>query len=147
MNYTEQIFKMLNIEPFEEFKIKDYDLIYRINSNLIVECRKQKESKWILSSNSIRHFLTDTELIIKIPKPTKEDQIVINYARLCGYNWIAKDLGNNGHCFAYKEKPVKTNYGWDNQPIAKQPAMFLHYCLSCVSEDEPYCIKKENKED
>ena len=28
MNYTEQIFKMLKVEPFEEFKIKDYDLNY-----------------------------------------------------------------------------------------------------------------------
>lgn len=144
MNYTEQIFKMLNIEPLEEFKIKDYDLIYRINSNLVVECRKQNELKWMISSNSIRHFLIDTELIIKLPpKPTEEDQIVIDYVRLCGYNWIAKDLGNPGHCFAYKEKPVKKNYGWDNQPIDKEPVMFLHYYLSCVSEDEPYCIKKE----
>ena len=136
--------KLKNSGDWGFFPLKDrFEKCIEIDNKTHMNLINEANSKGKLISGDKK----GNPILVDPPKPTEEDQIVINYARLCGYNWIAKDLGNNGHCFAYKEKPVKTNYGWDNQPIAKQPAMFLHYCVSCVSEDEPYCIKKENKED
>ena len=36
MNYANEIFKILGIKPFEEFKLDKTDCIYKLNENLII---------------------------------------------------------------------------------------------------------------
>lgn len=67
-----QIFNMLGIEPNEKFKIKCYDSIFEINSNLEILTIKNEvgiydnRNQYLLSC-----ILCDSDLIIKLPKKKK----------------------------------------------------------------------------
>ena len=163
MNYSEKIFEILGIKPYEEFYIKGHKHKYRINQNLIVEVEPQEENHILWTSSTyvgIRSILLGKKKIIKIPKRTitKKDQIVIDYAKLLGFNWIAKD--ENGRVYAYKEKPVKliNERVWDAAPcqnlksnismkrggIGQFPhqATPIFFSISLISweDEEPYYI-------
>ena len=105
---------MLGVEPDEKFKLKkkskDYFLksYYKITPELSVICKDVQTGSWLSTTTSIIDFLLDKYEIIKIPKLTKKEQLAIDYARACGYNWIAKDKA--GLCFAFKNKPVKEHF-------------------------------------
>lgn len=146
MNYSEKIFEILGVKPYEEFKIDIYPKFeYRINSSLIVEIH---EDTWHVSNYvTLRSILLGDYKIIKIPKPTKEEQLVIEYARLCGYNWIAKD--KNGRCFTYKLKPLKIEREWQSDFSEDTPPLELGYNLSFLSweDKEPYYIGDDTNVD
>ena len=139
MDYSEKIFEMLGVKPYEEFKINLYPQFeYRINSSLIVEIH---EDTWHISNFvNLRNILLGEYKIIKIFKPTNEEQLVIDYARLCGYNWITKDQDKK--CFTYKLKPLKREREWQSNFSDYTPALELGYSLSFLSweDKEPYYI-------
>ena len=141
---------MLGVKPYEEFKIDNAkDLYtYRITNDLRIEVKVNKIAPWKLSNfTHIRPILLGEYKIIKISKPTKEEQLVIDYARLCGYNWIAKD--QDERCFIYKLKPLKREREWQSAFSDYTPALELGYSLSFLSwgDEEPYYIGDDkNKE-
>lgn len=153
MNYSEEIFKMLGVKPYEEFKLdfenKSYQsYLYRITNDLRIEVKVNTMTSWKLSTFiSIRLILSGERKIIKILKPTKEEQLVIDYARLCGYNWIAKD--KDERCFTYKLKPLKIEIAWDSDFSDYTPALELGYNLSFLSwkDNEPYYIGDDKNVD
>ena len=141
MDYSEKIFEMLGVKPYEEFKIDNTkDLYtYRITNDLRIEVKVNEFTPWTLSNFIyIRPILLGEYKIIKISKPTKEEQLVIDYAKLLGYNWIAKDM--DGNCYAYDTKPIKIleDEMWGNDDSSTN----LEYNLSFLSwkDDEPYYI-------
>ena len=141
MDYSEKIFEMLGVEPYEEFKIADEKetYVYRITNILRIEVKV--DNAWLLSAFvHIRDILIGYKKIIKIQKPTKEEQLVIDYARLCGYNWIAKDP--DGTCFAYSKKPFKSEKTWHVDFSDYTIASDLKYDLSFLfwEDKEPYYI-------
>ena len=143
MNYSEKIFEVLGVEPYKEFKLDNAkDLYtYRITNDLRIEVKVNKFVPWTLSNFiHIRSILLGEHKIIKILKPTKEEQLVIDYARLCGYNWIAKD--KDGRCFAYELKPLKIEREWQSDFSDYTPALEIGYNLSFLSweDKEPYYI-------
>ena len=90
------------------------------------------------------HTLSDILLgnveIVKIPKMTKEERIAIDYARICGYKWLAKD--KQGGVYAYFDKPSKKSTVWETTNSAMLvvgvPISFLSW-----EDDEPYYIGGE----
>ena len=144
MNYSEEIFEMLGVKPYEEFYLSDQKKNkYRINKNLKLEL---DWNGWINSGHNISELLIDTSKIIKIPKLTKEDHIIIDYARLCGYNWIAQN--KNEYCHAFVEEPIRDGDSWTRHPVDHKKAMFLPYPLSFLLwENEPYYIGSEKNDD
>lgn len=144
MNYSEQIFEMLGIKPYEEFylSINQFQRKYRINQDLKLEI---DWNGWTSSAYHLGELLIDTSKIIKIPKLTKEDQVIIDYARLCGYNWIAQN--KNECCHAFTEKPIRDGESWTRHPVDHKKAMFLSCPLSFLLwENEPYYIGDEEND-
>lgn len=114
MNYSEEIFKMLGIKPNEWFKLKDYlDDKFQIDENLIVYSRAIHTSQEHILPDLLHSILIGSNIIIKIPKPTPNEQLAIDYAKACGCRWLAKDKNNEINAFV--EKPLKSNVfgGWD----------------------------------
>lgn len=153
MNYSKQIFKMLGIEPWEEFKIPGYnsDLSFCISETLLICCKCSPTDTWSCTNSLIpdlRSLLNGTKTIIKIPKPTPDEQLAIDYAKKCGYKWLAKN--KDGYVYAYKNKPIKdtdcsywedTNaYNWDTDDeilgiLIQIPISFIHW-----EDNEAYYI-------
>ena len=133
MDYAKYIFDKLNVKPYEEFKLEGEDLLYRLDEQLNVE-GKFTSIGWSRSAHTIQSILNGTYSIIKFP--SKEDQIVIDYAKLCGYKYIAKD--KNGDVCMYQEKPIKHYTQW----VAMGGLKPILHPISLVSweDEEPYYI-------
>ena len=150
-NYSKKIFEMLGIEPMEKFRVKtlmqdeqkEYDnYIYYFTSNLLcyekgysTECKNYCILPKLLSGS----FKIVKDLSIKNINLTPEEQTVINYCKLCGYKYLAKD--KIGEIWAYKEKPEKTATMWldlDNDDTTE-----IEYNLSFLSwdDEEPWVIE------
>lgn len=135
-----KIFDILGVEPVEEFRIVRDGMLCRFSEDLTLQC-KIGERLWdaVENTDTYRKIISGETKIIKIPKPTKEDEIVIAYAKLCGCKYIAKD--ENGKCKAFETRPEKIDTRWwKSLPNAK--IIELGYNLSFLSwEDEkPYYI-------
>ena len=154
MDYRKQIFKMLGIEPNEEFHLKrNGEFFVRLGAEkdedrcLRFYVDKYLESYVVMNgwSEKGNHILSDILLgnveIVKIPKPTKEEQIAIDYARLCGYKWLAKD--KQGSVYAYFDKPNKKSTIWETT----NRAMLVGVPISFLSweDTEPYYIGGEEE--
>lgn len=128
---------MLGVKPNERFKIKNCrceldkdDNEYWIESNLEI---RDSEGRSCLDC-LLRALLCREYKIIKNPKPTKEDKIIIDYAKLCGCKWLAVD--ENGALFGFFGKPERA----DSIFIGRGDTS-IHHSLSFLTwEDEPYYI-------
>ena len=151
-DYTKQIFELLGVEPEEEFRIggphaisKD---IFKYNKNF--ELYYKENNKWFSAvgksfhnEKSIFKILRGEQKIVKIPHPTAEEQLAIDYARACGYKWLAKDEGDD--CvYAYTQKPKfnETTKCWEcigdyGMPI-EIPISFIRR-----EDEEPFYIGVE----
>ena len=137
---TKEIFKFLNVEPDEIFKVIGHKKYFRINENLKLFYNSKPDETdklWTITGPyfSIADLIINPNIIHKIKKLTKEDEIVINYAKLLGFNWIAKDA--NGQVYAYEEKPIKLTKIWDEESCHN-----LKSNISILSweDEEPYYI-------
>ena len=134
MNYSKKIFEMLDIIPYEKFHIiGSLNEIYRIDENLKIQ---KYWNGWINSQYDISHFLTGCCKIKKILNFTKEEQLVIDYAKASGFNWLAKD--KNGDVYGYVAKPKKDIEEW----ITPNKCSQIYIPLSFLSweDEEPYYI-------
>ena len=146
MNYIEKIFDILGVKPNEKFKLKDNtDFTPQLRNNSY--CLDNNLNLWYISNININEPLKQSKFslqdiimnkveIIKIPVITKEEQITIDYAKTCGYQWLAQD--KDGTIFAYSDKPTKYNEIWrDNKDYIKiaMPISFISW-----NDQEPYYI-------
>ena len=110
MNYTQQIFELLGVKPDEEFALKKAPhCFFQITKSLeLWSCGAEKDV-WFRDTHNTQFIdiLTGKFTIIKISKPTKEEQLAIDYARACGCKWMAKDESKK--VFAFKNKPIKVD--------------------------------------
>lgn len=144
MELREKIFKLLGIKPNEEFKIyspffeKDENLrTYKLTENMVVEY-KDNYDRWNPDWTILPKLLKEEAIIKKIIIPTKEEQIVIDYAKLLGHKWLAKD--KNGEICGYREKPTKLHCTWTSN---EGDYSYLEYnTISFLSfeDQEPYYI-------
>lgn len=147
MNYTKQIFEMLGVEPKEEFKLKSRtgkisDTSFKIEEDLDVIYFDFGD--WYKCEESVlQEILTGEREIIKIPHPTKEEQLAIDYARACGFKWIAKD--KNKTVTAFKEKPKKGTKEWLNTTNDLDDWIELYLPISFIhwEDEEPFYIEKD----
>ncbi len=146
MDYTKQIFELLGVKPEEEFQLRmdsDYDFLYKLDEKLNIWSYYKTLRKWAKledSSNSIlTMILTGEAQIVKIPHPTAEEQIALDYARVCGRKWIARD--KNGDIFAYIGKPEKYHANWRN-PKDPNDWIKIDYSISfiCWEDEEPFYL-------
>ena len=81
--------------------------------------------------------------IIKIPQPTAEEKLAIDYARACGFKWLAKD--KNKTLAAYKEKPQKGTNEWLNTTNDCYDWIEIYLPISFISweDEEPFYIGVE----
>lgn len=149
-NNVNKIFKILGVKPNERFRIKGNNntlpYLYKIDKSLTVLSFYEDNEKWkwkpIYSSTILKSLLNGTYTIVKFSKMTKKEKIAIDYAKACGYKWMAKDSDNK--VFAYKEKPIKGNgkwylaYGGDNIALIEIPISFIHFY-----DDEPFCLEND----
>lgn len=146
MNYVDKVFEMLRVEPKEEFYIRatgkiqrgceDKKIVFRITEELLVEL-KTIQGNFVGGAYSIMDILKGRAEIVKIPKqikPTKNEQLAIDYTRLCGYKWLAKD--KDGRVYAFEEKPVKLSKQWG----CNCNSLYVPISISFISweDDEPY---------
>ena len=117
-NHSEEIFSMLEIKPIEKFRIKtlreyeqkEYDGIFYLSSDLVayynngIDCIDYTDYT-VLPKLLSGSFKIIKGLSTKNIKPTPEEQTVIDYCKLCGYKYIARDL--DGEIWAYECKPEK----------------------------------------
>ena len=149
-NHSEKIFEILGIEPMRKFKVKptgdsiiDYDdYTYFMDSNLntyeddfIHSCKNYTILPKLLSGQ----LKIIKELSTKNINISPEEQTVIDYCKLCGYKYLAKD--KIGEIWAYKEKPEKRATMWldlDNDDTTE-----IEYNLSFLSwdDEEPWIIE------
>lgn len=138
MNYVNKILEVLGIQPLEKFTLIGYpaceDDNYYFDSKLNIY--GVSNNKITYTSNvSIQDILTGVVKIVK--KPTKKEQLAIDYARACGCKWMVKD--KNGGVYAYKLKPYKYNSAWKE---SSQDYITIDIPLSFLSwsDEEPYFI-------
>lgn len=150
-DYTKQIFDMLGVEPEKEFKLKfmggdqfiqtkgkyKFDKSLRtfwFNDN-IGEWRRDLDAMFLA-------ILNGTAQIVKIPHPTAEEQLAIDYARACGYKWLAKD--EDKHVYAYISKPQKNNGHcvWAVNGSSDEDALIIGIDIFFIrwEDEEPYYI-------
>lgn len=151
-NYSKKIFEMLGIEPMEKFRVKtlmqdeqkEYDGIFYLSSGLVAYYNDGISCKDYTDYTVLPKLLSGSFKIIKglstkNIKPTPEEQTVIDYCKLCGYKYLAKD--KIGEVWAYKEKPEKRESMWldlNNDAITE-----IEYNLSFLSweDEEPWVIE------
>ena len=133
-----KIFDILGVEPDEEFKVSDNNFKYRFDHNLGLEFYDGSEWHKVENADMYRKIITGETKIIKIPKPTEEDKIVIAYAKLCGYKYIAKDASGAVHAFRTKPTRRAECPEWDNYGSYST----LYHDVSFLSweDEEPYYI-------
>lgn len=139
----DKVFDILGVEPFEKFLISDeeyagvkyyidYDLkIYAMPSDSDFGVEEERSDKTILD------ILKNKLKIQKIYKPTKKEQLAIDYARALGCKWIAKD--REDLIYAFTEKPHKMTTVWNVENgefyVINIPISFIHW-----DDEEPYYI-------
>ena len=147
MDYTRQIFEMIGVEPEERFKLKINGITpkeyYYIDDYLNV-CCIVTENHHETCGFTLNLILAGNVQIIKIPHPTAEEQLAIDYARACGMKWIAKNKNNT--VFAFEGKPIKGVEYWilTNAKIASIdiPISFLSW-----EDEEPFYIGQDETEE
>ena len=145
-DYTNKIFEMLGVEPEEEFTLRFCEKVfgvYKLDKHLNLYFRLCKSANTFSQScRGIKDILNGNFEIIKIPKPTAEEQLAIDYARACGYKWLAKN--SNGEVYAFKRKPAKIySIGyWHVNDLLDNVNIILHNPISFLSweDEEPYYI-------
>lgn len=134
MNYSSQIFKMLGVEPNETFKLKNKTGLYKISQGLTLMV-EDEFGHWN-STEDLQYILIGTWVIIKTL--TREEQVAVDYARLCGCKWLAKD--SRGDIYAYNTKPYKDCGIWNGKRDDNPNYMKIRIPLPFLSTDEPYYI-------
>ena len=151
MNYSKQILEMLGVEPDEAFELTGCSGFIKLDKNLIPYKFDEISGNWYpqdFSGGLLKYILLGVGEIIKHPKKitlTKEEQIGIDYARACGFRWLAKDDGAI-YATAYSNKPFKGDRDgvWSYNG---KPCMMIEIPMSFISwEDaEPYYIGSEEE--
>ncbi len=134
-----KIFDILGVEPVEEFRIVKDGMICRFSEDLTLQCRiSDRYFEAVENVDTYRKIITGETKIIKIPKPTEEDKIVIAYAKLCGFKYIAKDASGAVHAFRTKPTRRAECPEWDNDGSYST----LYHDVSFLSweDEEPYYI-------
>ena len=141
----EMTFKKMGIKPYEKFKLKRYDAT-KCMDKIVYFTDELKlyyaDSRLSVLGFQIIDILSGFMKIVK--EPTEEDKIIINYARLCGFNWIAVD--EDGEVIVSTgelERDDNPNH-WN--PKIDEDYEYLLGKLSFLTwEDEPYYIEKEGE--
>lgn len=145
---TEKVFKALGIKPNEKFKIKEDNSgdSYYLDENLSGYCVESDNSLLPFNADFLQDILRGKIEIVKLPKePTKEDKIIIDYARLFGYNWIAVDGDGEIIVSEYELQRSGGKTHWTPKGTFKN-FDYLGGKLSFLSwEDEPYYIGKKGE--
>ena len=141
MNYVNQFLQMIDVEAYEEFKLKGQDRwLYRINN---ICCLEKKDiildSEWAKSQINISNIITGTFSIVKLKNPkTEAEQLAIKYARAGGFNYLVKDKDNV--VVAYETEPIRGEKHWFKEN-PKTKAVEIALPISFIKwEDEPYYI-------
>lgn len=144
MELREKIFELLNIKPNEEFKINslffenDEKLrTYKLKENMVVEY-KDSYGRWNNDWTILPKLLNGEAFIKKIIIPTKEEQIVIDYAKLLGYKWLARD--KNGEICGFNEKPTKLHSTWASSEGEYSYLEYDNMSFLSFEDNEPYYI-------
>ena len=131
-NKMEQVFKLLNIKPYEKFLIKHnstgtihYECIYFIDRNLTINLYlmngKVKESTF-----NIANILNGEYSIVKFFEYTDKEKQILKALHILNFNYIAKD---DKKVYAYRNKPEKTiydSYTADEVPLFISDTLFQH---------------------
>ena len=150
---TKEIFKYLNVLPDEIFRIEGSTNYYKINENLklfLSTTNKTCDKKmWSLCGPylTIGDLITGENKIKKIIKPTDTEKIAINYAKACGYNWLAKD--ESGAVYAFVDKPIKHEQikQWGiGQSFHTAAQILLPISFLSWKDEEPYYIGDDKNE-
>lgn len=150
MNYTNQIFKMLNIRPGEKFSLFTTDSdknkatyvgLYSIDEDLITHkydhpfCTVGR----VIDLRILDGILRGDSIIEKLKTyPSKAEQIAIDYAKCCGYNWMAKE--ENGAVFAFQNKPRKSTHTWFTPQGGELMRIKIPISFLSWGDEEPYYI-------
>jgi hypothetical protein len=137
--------KKFKVKPIGDSNTEYDDYIYYFTSDLLCY-----ERKYSYCSSECKNYIILPKLLsgsLKIVKElttkdinlTPEEQTVINYCKLCGYKYLAKD--KDGAIWAHKEKPVKRSLMWLN--IDDNDVIEIKYNLSFLSwgDEEPWGIE------
>ena len=146
MNNVEKILKVIGLKPNQEFSTSDNFEVFRVTEDLEVQ-RKMSDNGWDKAGIDIKWLLlkrtpSGSPININIVK-TKEESIVIDYVKLCGFKWLTKD--RDGSIWAFKEKPtMKDNNKWCLVTASTQSpiSIRIYHPLDFLSweDEEPHYI-------
>jgi hypothetical protein len=146
MNYCKEIFKLLDLQPYEEFQIKkNTGEVFRLTEDLMLEHAYVSTKNWRMSTifNVLSILRGKAEIIkeaasIEFSTLTEKEQLALNYAKNCGMNWIVKTQDN--FIFAFSDKPVRGERTWFKRH-ASDKAIEINIPLSFLEwESSPYYI-------
>lgn len=134
MNYADNIFKMLEVEPYEKFGIVGLPVDYKFfidNQLKVYHNRQVPECRF-----GIEDILNGNNVISKIKSLTKEDQLAIDYGKAAGFQWLVKN--QDGSCHYYYNKPERKSTYWH----AADNGGYCHIKVSFIrwGDEEPYFI-------
>jgi len=136
MDYKSEVFKMLGIMPNEEFKLNfgkvflkgdakytsqgERDTLrgkHTINEDLEVSYYDKYDNRFNTytkeySDTVLVHILNGGLVIVMPVEITREDKVIIDYAKLCNCNWLARD--KDGALWGYKDKPERRITSWQS---------------------------------
>ena len=136
MSKEEKFWDLIGVKPNVLFKLKNE---YRMTTNVYYfdSMMNLKRNSGIQSEGiTLYDIISGRETIVPVQLLTQEDKLILEYAKLIGCNWVAKD--EDGDVYGYIDKPVKSYNWWKSTNKAYK----LYYDISILSwEDaEPYEI-------
>ena len=142
----DKVFDILGVEPFEEFFIADEEYAgvkYYIDYDLKIYAMRSDSDFGIEEERSdiiILDILKNKLKIQKINKPTKKEQLAIDYAKTCGCKYLTKN--RSGKISAFDTKPFKIGSMWVCKGEGYTAGLQIGIPISFINwdDEEPYYI-------
>lgn len=137
---VQHVFELLGLQCNQMFRIPEDPDTFRINEELKVQYLSSRG--WQESTVTLASILESDIEVVNMP--TDEDLVVLRYAKLIGYRYVAKDASDD--CYAYKTMPVRSVCDWIECTSSDKRALDLQFSLGFLTWDsEPFCL--DNLED
>ena len=139
----DKIFEMLGVKAGESFRIKEEPIegggnIYHFDTDFYLWHNMGSLGSAITTSYSLLDFLNGNCHIEKLKTMTSSDKIILEYAKLCGGKYIAKD--KDGDIYFYSSLPTKENKRWWYGPSVCHQ-IYSAFSLCSWEDSQPLCVE------
>jgi len=139
----DKIFEMLGVDAGESFRIKEENgKTYHFDVDFCLWYNIGQLGAELSEAYSLLDFLNGNCHIEKIKTITSSEKIVLEYAKLCGGKYIAKD--ENYNIYFYSHLPVKNRIDkvWEVEEGFYGKLSYCPFSLCSWEDFYPLCIEE-----